>query len=83
MYLHVLSVFKIDFHHLNTFYDVFLVGQSFVMVSAQGATQARPWVCLRLPYPTCTFYVIFVLYWYCVFRKNIFVTPTSFTCNVL
>ena len=33
MFLHVLSVFKTDFHHLNTFSDVFLVGQSLVISS--------------------------------------------------
>ena len=33
MFLHVLSVFEIDFHHLNTFSDVFLVGQSLVILS--------------------------------------------------
>merc|ERR1711951_25086 len=32
-YIHVLSVFEIDFHHLNTFYDVFLVGQSLVILN--------------------------------------------------
>ena len=33
MFLHVLSVLKTEFHHLNTFSDVFLVGQSFVILS--------------------------------------------------
>ena len=33
MFSHVLSVFEIDFHHLNTFSDVFLVGQSLVILS--------------------------------------------------
>ena len=31
--MYVLSVFEIDFHHLNTFSDVFLVGQSLVISS--------------------------------------------------
>ena len=33
MFLHVLSVFKTDFHYLNTFSDAFLVGQSLVISS--------------------------------------------------